>query len=414
MKYLKTVTLHILVLCLLVLLPSPLTAWSSPTLTERINWSASYLDNAVFASGRFIYSRSLFGKNMNPERYNFLRHAGTLYAMALYHEVEQRPYSHDAIRRAAHYLHHCCLDSVNHKTDMLALWSPPELTGKPQASLQAKLGGSGLALVALIQVENITPGLTKRETLQNLGNFIMFMQNQDGSFTSKYFPNRKDGKYDGWHSLYYPGEAAFGLIMLYQVDGDLRWLEVAIDALRYLARKREDQSMVEADHWALIATKHLFELNAEALTKASPANIPWNASPEQISIKKSLMAHAEKVVESILSEQIQNNPQECLNGGFNQDGRIAPTATRLEGLLAALSFLPSGRLYDRVLESVKPAMQFLAAGQVTAGPYKGAFTRYNLQCSPVNERGGEIRIDYVQHALLALIGYRDLLNSSHP
>ena len=72
------------------------------------------------------------------------------------------------------------------------------------------------------------------------------------------------GAGDGsWTSLYYPGEAALGLMMLYEVEDDdaqrIRWYRGASRAIRYLYEVRKDLPLakVEPDHWALIATERL-------------------------------------------------------------------------------------------------------------------------------------------------------------
>ena len=63
------------------------------------------------------------------------------------------------------------------------------------------------------------------------------MQKEDGSFYSKFYPHH-GGKNDQWTSLYYPGEAALGLLMLYEKDPDPLWLQTAANAIAYLARLR--------------------------------------------------------------------------------------------------------------------------------------------------------------------------------
>ncbi len=84
------------------------------------------------------------------------------------------------------------------------------------------------------------------------------MQKNDGSFYSKYIPE-KGGRDDSWTSLYYPGEAALGLLMLYEKDPSPEWLQGAADAMSYLSRIRYNKIIVEADHWALIATAKLLK-----------------------------------------------------------------------------------------------------------------------------------------------------------
>ena len=381
-------------------------------LDQRIGWAASYLSEAVTATGRFIYRRDISGKIDDSGGYNFLRHAGAVYALAEYHAV--RPpdkKSAEAIRRAVKYLIRCCTRPVGTQTDMLAIWSPPELTGSVRPYLQAKLGGAGLALAALVKLELVLPGTTEPDVLQQIAEFVLFMQKPDGSFYSKYIPD-KAGRNDDWISLYYPGEAALGLIMLYEFDGNGRWLEAAIDALRYLSRIREETFRLPADHWALIATARLFAQDPEALQKASPAGIPWSTPQERASIKGALKNHAEALVESILAEQIIGNDRRGLDGGFSPDGRVAPTATRLEGLLAALSFLPEGMLRDRTGQAIDLGIRFLIEAQIADGPTRGGIPRCSPFFSKLHPRAREIRIDYVQHTLSALLAYRKFLETS--
>ena len=105
---------------------------------------------------------------------------------------------------------------------------------------QAKVGGTGLALIGL---SNLYPeGKIDLKVLRGLGNFTVYMQKSDGSFYSKYnVPHRvKDDKFV---SLYYPGEVAYGLLFLYEVDPDKKWLETSKKALLYLANSRKDAGL---------------------------------------------------------------------------------------------------------------------------------------------------------------------------
>lgn len=380
-----------------------------PSLAERIDWAAEYLHQAVTPAGRFVYRRNLLTGVEERHRYNFLRHAGTVYAMAEYHRL--RPAYHDsaALLQAVDYLVDCCVAPVCGQPNLLALWSLPELTGSRRPFQQAKLGGTGLALAALVQVEFLLPGTTEPRVLRQLAEFLLFMQKADGSFFAKFIPSQ-GGRDESWVSLYYPGEAALGLIMLYELDGDQRWLIAAMDGLRYLARVREGQQDVPADHWALLATARLFRQDPAVLELASPTGITWN-QPQGARIKRALIAHVEVVVEKMLAEQVREDRLACGLGGFNPDGRVAPTATRLEGLLAAWSILPEGPLRQRVRQAVEAGNRFLITAQVDDGPYRGAFTRYHPQCASPEPRADEIRIDYVQHALAAMLAYAALFST---
>ena len=86
------------------------------------------------------------------------------------------------------------------------------------------------------------------------------MQKPNGSFYSKYIPT-EGGRWDKWKSLYYPGEAALGLLMLYELDPSPLWLKAAVDALVYLASSRAHKTEVEADHWVLLAAAKLLSID---------------------------------------------------------------------------------------------------------------------------------------------------------
>jgi len=106
-------------------------------------------------------------------------------------------------------------------------------------------------------------------------------------------------------------------------------------------------------------------------------------------------------------------------GAFSEDGRTTPAATRMEGLLAALRFLPPGEatLRAQALDAVRYAMRFLLATLVRSGPHAGAIPRavaplpeeHSDFSRKFNRRATEVRIDYVQHALSAMLAYEDLL-----
>ena len=228
------------------------------------------------------------------------------------------------------------------------------------------------------------------------------MQKQDGSFYSKYIPST-GGRDDSWTSLYYPGEAALGLVMLYEMDRFDPWFTAASRALAYLARLRKNEKVVPADHWALLATAKMLSLDKSEV------------APE---LRTQLISHAVQICEAILAEQITDSESHILNGGFSSDGFVTATATRLEGLLAARSFLPhETELVQRIDAAVQRGAAFLLRAQIAGGDFAGGFPRAiatlaqnHSEADRFNRRATEVRIDYVQHALSALIQYRSTLS----
>jgi len=375
---------------------------------EAITRAADYLTRSIDAEGRFVYR--INPKHIDPGKadYNVLRHAGTIYALANYYRQWHAAVpTRSALLRAGQFLQICCMGAVTTHHDLLGIWSPPTLTGADR--LQLKLGGNGLGLVALLNLEAIQPGFTSKEELLRLGRFITYMQKPNGSFFSKYIPSQ-GGRQDRWVSLYYPGEAALGLLLLYGYDPAPIWLHSAAKALAHLARSRANQAIVPADHWALLATAHL--LKNDATKKALYAT--WHKTHRE-DLRELLIRHVVQISQSILNEQLRQANDPLLLGGFTPDGRTAPTATRLEGLLAALEVLPPDylELRQHIEAAVHTGMAFLLRAQIRSGQYAGAVPRAVLtiaiedsaEAQRFNRRVNEIRIDYVQHALSAMLQY---------
>jgi len=304
-----------------------------------------------------------------------------------------------AMIRAGRFLKNTAMGPVPDRPDLLAVWSEPQLTLSSQAR-QAKLGATGLGLIALISIEKKAPGETSVAHLRKLGRFLCYMQKTNGSFYSKYIP-AEGGRWEKWSSLYYPGEAALGLLMLYELDPSPLWLKAAVNALTYLARKRAYKTEVEADHWALLATARLWSIAD---------------SNAQLMQRETILNHAIQISNSILKQAERSTANSSTQGCFTGDGRTTPTATRMEGLLAVLSFLPPehSKLRDRITESANRGMHFLMRTQILEGKYSGAIPRavHSLPenhpaFSPsFNRRVTEVRIDYVQHTLSAMIQYQ--------
>jgi hypothetical protein len=90
----------------------------------------------------------------------------------------------------------------------------------------------------------------------------------------------------------------------------------------------------------------------------------------------------------------------------------------LEGLLAAMGYLPkdSANLRRRMISVTNDGLLFLLRAQFRTGPYTGGIPRAIKALSEnhpqfsksFNRRVTEIRIDYVQHALSAMILYTQI------
>jgi hypothetical protein len=387
---------HLPVAALLVVTLAAPAAATPPATTNPVHAAASYLVKACGRSGQFRYRINTDPTVRVTPKYNMLRHAGTVYALASYDERYPSPAGLATLTRAVGFMQRHAIGGVGSHTNMLAVWSRPELSGS-DAPLQAKLGGAGLGLVALLSARRAGVPHIEISTLRKLARFILFMQDEDGRLVAKYVPS-EGGRCDHWISLYYPGEAALGLVMLYEIDPNPEWLGGATKALDYLARSREGEKELPADHWALLATHRLLRLPRSYNRKRQDAL---------------LRRHVTRLCESILAARISGTR----HTGFTGDGRICPTATRVEGLIAALPLLTNPRLKARARHALTKGVEFLRSTQLKEAPWTGAWTRAAAQLpadhpdlpDSFNRRATEIRIDYVQHALSALLMYETLI-----
>ena len=367
-------------------------------LEAAVERGTDYLVNNCRENGKFVYARDLERPRFQSPDYNVLRHAGAIYALCQRQAWQPNEKVEATIQRAVTFLQRETFMRLPGREDLLAVWSPPQLVGGG-GPLEAKLGGTGLGLAALLAAESISPGATRPEDLIALGDFLRFMQRPDGDFYSKFVPSA-GGRRNDWNSLYYPGEAALGLVRLYEHSGEPRFLTAACQSLLFLANSRAGRTEVPADHWALLATAELMSLTDASLSDAQ---------------RQRLIEHGAQVSRSMLSERRPSDRSPYTFGSFNVDGRTTPTATRVEGLLAALTFLPPelDPLRLEIEQACDEAVRFLLASQCREGPFAGAMPHGIGRLRPLwgnstrsfNRHASEVRVDYVQHALSAWIQY---------
>lgn len=363
------------------------------SLEHSMQLAGKYLAGVTGPEGRFDYRVSVeTGESLGG--YNLLRHAGTMYSMCEYVERSGDEEVKTAVLRAATFLQKT-LKPIPGEPGILGVWSEPGVIDDV-SERQCKLGGVGLGLVALAWVERIAPGTTSPEKLEAVGDFALYLQREDGSFYDGYNP-KKGGRSDRQPSIFYPGEVALGLALLYRCDGNTKWLQAASDALLYLARRRNGQTKVPSDHWALLASQ---------VVLAEFGNLP-NPPPREVFVEH---------VRQLSRAQVANFPtfpdSSVYHGTLINSGSSTATATRVEGLTAALRSLdPSDPLVDELGPAVTKAVAFLQRCQIKEGPLAGGIPGAIEPLPDTKENeffntfAREIRIDYVQHALSGMLGF---------
>jgi len=443
--------------------------------------------------GRFTYQadtrinldKSLqnnYWKHHNQPDYNLLRHNGAIYALSqAYHRNEEqskkspknpRTYVTQTVilktmEKAVGYLRDNALLPVpNHKDDWIAAWERDDPDDPHSTPDTAKLGGAGLALIALGELEGIKPhSVSMEKELRKLGAFVESLQDKDtGSFTCKY--KWGSGPSNKWVSLYYPGEAALGMVTLAELELQIeeeeaaklrkmvtstelefehqhlkrhftptkekfseRWIKVAKNALLYLERLRRDQELdeIEPDHWALLATARLLPiLDQQRKDKTDGSHGRKQADLDYWLIYN----HGVKVANSIVADHTTEGLAEH-KGCFSYDDRTCPTSTRIEGLLAAMTFIEESEMFfgtegdsteplrNRIERDVGSAIRFLLRAQLKTdynnmkGAIPGQVTTEKLDLPEYGEDEdfdfAEVRVDYVQHSMSAVMAYEAFL-----
>jgi len=352
---------------------------SRTQVSRAIALSADYLIRSCGPDGKFVYQVDI-ASGRESRLYEVVRHAGAMYALGMLEHFQPDQRAADALVRAGAFLRRNYIGPGGHE-GTLAVYSNP----KPQGSLPV-LGGVGLGLVALAAMNEVKPHSAPLDDLQALGRFALSVQKSDGSFNpdpAHNSPVRVD-------SAFYPGEAALGFITLYETDHSPEWLMAATRVLSYLARQRAVQSTAPVDHWALIATARL-------LPYCDPG--PCSAFREE------LLAAGVQNCAQILKEQINRPGDNASDGAFDEFGRTTPIAARMEGLLAALEFLPDSqaKLRAEIHSAVTRGIAFLLRAQIQSGAYQGGMPGAYSKAVP---EASQVRIDYVQHAICAWIRYQ--------
>ncbi|MCG8456210.1 MAG: glycoside hydrolase family 127 protein, partial [Holophagales bacterium] len=210
-------------------------------------------------------------------------------------------------------------------------------------------------------------------------------------------------------STYYPGEACFALARLYVRTGETRWRAAARRGIRYLIEVRDadlDQDELPHDHWLAYALR---EVRAAA---------PGDGREEGFAAAPATdLPYARRIAAAISRAQHGGGPVKpaAWRGGFYSPPRTAPTATRLEGLVALVERIadtPSGEgdATTELAPTLCAAAAFLLRVQVV--PERALFLPRPSRAlggfpGGLQDRG--LRIDTSQHAISALLGLARLL-----
>ncbi|WP_211088564.1 glycoside hydrolase family protein [Listeria innocua] len=200
------------------------------TLVEN---AGEYLAHQVNTTGEFNYGWfACFDKKI--KHYNSLCHASTTYSMLEAYELTGNKAILEAATKALTYLEKHFI----YEKDDMAFLIEPELR-------EVKLGGSAATLLALTKYMHITGTKTYLPLCRKIANAILSLQDENGKFTHLLEYPSLEVK-DIFRIIYYDGEAVFGLLRLYEIDRDSKWLDAAAKSFNHFI---QDKYWQNHDHW---------------------------------------------------------------------------------------------------------------------------------------------------------------------
>lgn len=180
--------------------------------------SSHYLADMVGDDGKFIYGYYPID-NEELEDYNIIRHAGTVWNLILQYDMTKDKALLEPIEKALDYLagyfHY-----MNGTTAFL----------NDRGTLN--VGGNGISLLAFVSYTEITGSTRYIHLIRSAANGILFMQKENGGFTHTLYKSNYQVHKD-YITVFYDGEAMYGLLKAYGLLKDKRYLAAAEKAGDY-------------------------------------------------------------------------------------------------------------------------------------------------------------------------------------
>ena len=205
---------------------------------DVITKASTFLSNEIMEDGRFHYGYfPVFGSEM--KNYNIVRHTSTLWSLINLYRMTKDETVLSNLNLAIKYMIDNNIEYKDKDTAFLVERETSEI----------KLGGSGVACIMLTEYMDILDNDKHMELLRAIANGIVMMQKEDGSFVHVLDYPSFEVK-EEYRTVYYDGEAVFGLARAYSLTKDTKYLEAARMGVDNFILK---DYVKHRDHWVAYA-----------------------------------------------------------------------------------------------------------------------------------------------------------------
>ena len=360
---------------------------SAESLLTAARNAGEYLIRSVAKDGKFAYS--YYPKSgKEAQSYNMLRHAGTVWAMLQLYKTTLTPELRRAAERAIGYL----------------LGSVKPAPGDARAAVvveagEVKLGGNALALLALAEHAELTGDRRHLGVMRQLARWMIGVQAAGGRF-AVHKMSYPAGEPHLLVSAYYPGEAIFALARLYGIDPQEEYLDAAEKNALFLINTRDGRVLpgkLPHDHWLCYGLDELYRRRKKPV----------------------FLEHVDRISRAIVQAQVRDGaPHPDWYGCFLGRPRSSWATTRTEALCAAWRLardfgkplqpemlaqaVRAGTRFSLRTQFVPPSAMYVQDPPRCLGGFRESLTNY------------EVRIDYVQHSIAAILGCLAVVQAAPP